>query len=110
MAARITMEFGENIAVLREDHWFYCYEKNVKVSEHDLLLSIKKLNTHPLRTKFLIGTSINYVGYNGDDYYDNPNKVFLWRDENKTHIGCLWEYTTEFNRKYVELRKKLNNK
>ena len=102
----VTMVFGNQIAILGIDGWFYCHEKNVKIETIGLISSIKALNCHPLRTKFIVGFTIKHVDYNGADYYENPNNVFLWRDEYRTHIGCLHENTKDFNKKYLELIKK----
>lgn len=100
----VIMMFGDSVATLNEDGWFYCHGKNVRVQKSALVESIRKLNTHPLRTKFLVGFTIKTVpnpqGLIGSD---DPNEVYLWREEDRTHIGCLYEKTRDFNRKYLEL-------
>lgn len=76
-----------------------CEEKNVWVLVDSLREAITRINTLPIGHKLLIGKQIR-----GTEY------VHLWRDEFRTHIGCLSEPTPEFSKKLISLIKHLNNK
>jgi len=91
-------EFG-GCALVENNGWLMCPEKNVKVSILSLKEHVRSINKQPKGTKFFVGLTIS----------DNK-RVHLWREEFTTHIECLSEPTVEFNKKYQKLIKHLNGK
>jgi hypothetical protein len=93
-----TIEFDGQI-IEHEGACLYCRKKNVYASVSVLRDAMRNIGKKPIGTKILVGKQIR-----GDEW------LYMWRDEHRTHLGCLSEPTVEFNKKFIEFIKHLNNK
>lgn len=81
--------------IVRDGDWLICREKNVQVLTQNLLEAIRA--KRPLHERTVVGMQIKGMEF-----------CYYWRDEKFAHIGCLKVRHNEFNQKYVQLIKHLN--
>jgi hypothetical protein len=93
--APFIIDFGGFI-IQQKGRWLCCEEKNVQIGISLLKTAMTEINKVPMGQKILVGVQIK-----------GSEIAYMWRDDFNTHIGCLHEPTTLFNKKYQRLVKHL---